>query len=52
MQSFPSIDRVNELLDDIADSIPVELYKGLSAGIILLENSKIHKKLLIKTFIY
>lgn len=48
MQSFPSIDRVNELLDDIADSIPVELYKGLSAGIILLENSKIHKEAINK----
>lgn len=44
MQNFPDIDRVNEILNEIADSIPNELYKGLSAGIVLLENAKVHKE--------
>ena len=44
MQNFPDIDRVNDILDEIADNIPNELYKGLSSGIVLLESSKTHEQ--------
>ena len=35
-----TIDRVNDLLDDIADSIPAALFDGLNGGINLLEEAK------------
>jgi len=33
-----------ELLDDIADSLPLDLYRNLNGGIILLPEIKIHPK--------
>lgn len=42
MDEFPSIERVNEILNGLADSIPQEYYQGLSGGVILLDTYKIH----------
>ena len=35
-----TIDRVNDLLDDMADSFPATLFDGLNGGINLLEEAK------------
>ena len=35
-----SIDEVNDLLDDVADSFPEELFDGLNGGVNLLEEAK------------
>ena len=35
-----TIDRVNDLLDDMADSFPAALFDGLNGGINLLEEAK------------
>ncbi len=37
-----TIDETNEMLNDIADEIPLDLYRELSGGIILLPQAKIH----------
>lgn len=39
-----TIDETNDILDEIADSMPFELYRELSGGIILLPQTKIHPK--------
>lgn len=41
---FPDIDTVHEILDEIAESLPIEFYEGLNNGIILLEEFKLHPK--------
>lgn len=35
-----TIDRVNDLLDDMADSFPAALFDGLNGGINLLEEGQ------------
>ena len=35
-----TIDRVNDLLDDMADSFPAALFDGLNGGINLLEEDR------------
>ncbi len=40
--SFPSIDRVHELLDEIAEELPKEFYDELNEGIVLLPEVKYH----------
>jgi predicted Zn-dependent protease with MMP-like domain len=37
-----TIDEVSEILDDIVDEIPEDLFKDLNGGIILLEECKPH----------
>ncbi len=39
-----TIEETNEMLNEIADTIPLELYRELSGGIILLPQAKIHPK--------
>lgn len=42
MNDFPSIEEVHTILDEIATEIPVEFFKRLNEGIVLLEEYKIH----------
>ncbi|MDO5717860.1 MAG: metallopeptidase family protein [Tissierellia bacterium] len=44
MEDFISIDRMHEILDEIAQDIPRDFYKGLSGGIVLLPDAKLHKE--------
>lgn len=39
-----TFDECAEMLDEIADSMPVELYRELNAGISLLPQAKVHPK--------
>lgn len=39
-----TIEQTNDILDEIADSMPFELYRELSGGILLLPEHKIHPK--------
>ena len=39
-----SIEETNDILDEIADSIPYELYRELNGGIVLLPEAKLHPK--------
>lgn len=39
-----TIDETNEMLNEIADTIPLDLYRELSGGIILLPQAKMHPK--------
>jgi hypothetical protein len=41
-----TIDETNDILDEIADSMPQELYRELSGGILLLPQAKIHPQAL------
>lgn len=49
---FPSIDRVHEILDEIAESLPKVFYKELNGGIFLMEEEKIHPKSIDKSPLY
>lgn len=42
MNSFPTMERVNALLDEIADEIPIEFFTDLHGGILLVEAPKKH----------
>lgn len=42
MSKFPTIDEVNDILDQIAEGLPEEFFKELNKGIILLPECKIH----------
>lgn len=42
MEEFMSIDEMNEHLDQIAEKIPRDFYKGLTGGIVLVPETKIH----------
>lgn len=42
MNKFPSIDEVHIILDKIAEEIPVEFFKDLNEGIVLLPQYKLH----------
>lgn len=39
-----SIEEVEDILEDIANTIPLELYRNLNGGIVLIESEKIHPK--------
>jgi len=39
---FPDIDTIHENLNNIADSLPEKIYKGLNGGISLVEEIKYH----------
>lgn len=42
MSSFPSIDKVEAMLDEISEEIPKEFFKELNEGVVLLPQSKTH----------
>lgn len=42
MDSFPTIDEIYDMLEDISEEIPTSFYKELSGGIILEEDIKYH----------
>lgn len=42
-REFISIERMNEILDEIATALPRDLFKGLNGGILLLPEHKYHK---------
>lgn len=42
MCSFPSIDEVHKILNEIAEEIPAEFFNKLNQGIILLPEYKLH----------
>ncbi len=42
MDNFPTIDELHEILDQIAEEIPVEFFHKLNQGIILLPEYKLH----------
>lgn len=41
MSEFISIDRMHEMLDEIAEELPVEFFNKLNGGIVLLPEEKI-----------
>src|SRR5690554_5508947 len=43
MDSFPDIDRVHEILDNIAEKLPKEFFQKLNEGVVLLPGYKLHK---------
>jgi predicted Zn-dependent protease with MMP-like domain len=43
MQVFPSIDEINNILDEIVLEIPKEFFYELNEGIVLLPEFKLHK---------
>ncbi|MDY0236243.1 MAG: metallopeptidase family protein [Gudongella sp.] len=44
MYDFPDIDRVNEILDEIAETLPADFFKELNEGVVLLPQRKNHPK--------
>lgn len=42
MKSFPSIDKINNMLNNIAEEIPEEFFNKLNEGIVLLPEYKLH----------
>lgn len=44
MDTFPTIEEVNIMLDHIAEGLPAEIFKDLNEGIVLLPSYKLHKK--------
>jgi predicted Zn-dependent protease with MMP-like domain len=44
MNGFPSIEEINEILDEITLEIPNEFFRELNEGIVLLPEFKVHKK--------
>lgn len=51
-KSFPSIDRVHEMLDEIAEELPKEFYEKLNEGIVLLPQVKYHPESRDPDFLY
>jgi len=44
MEGFPEIDRVHQMLDEIAETLPVEFFNRLNEGVVLLPQHKYHPK--------
>lgn len=42
MDNFPSIEEVHNMLDNIAEELPMDIFKDLNEGIVLLPQYKIH----------
>ncbi len=42
---FPDIDTIHEMLDEISDRIPLDIYKELNGGIVLVEEIKYHPEM-------
>lgn len=49
---FPSIDRVHEMLDEIAEELPKEFYDKLNEGIVLLPQVKYHPESRESDYLY
>ncbi len=52
MDRFPSIDEINNMLDEIVETIPRELFKDLNEGIVLLPEYKLHLESKFKDKLY
>lgn len=52
MNNFPSINEIHEMLDEIAEEIPRDLFKELNQGIVLLPEYKIHPESRINDKLY
>lgn len=44
MNDFPDIDRVHDILDQIAETLPKEFFDRLNEGVVLLPQHKMHPK--------
>jgi predicted Zn-dependent protease with MMP-like domain len=44
MGEFPDIDTVHQMLDEIAETLPVEFFNKLNEGVVLLPQHKYHPK--------
>lgn len=44
MNEFPDIDRVHEMLDEIAENLPEDFFNKLNEGVVLLPQLKYHPK--------
>lgn len=44
MPSFPTIDQVHEMLENVIDEVPQAFFKDLSGGVILVEHAKKHRE--------
>lgn len=44
MSDFPSIDQVHEILNDISEELPVDFFKELNEGVVLLPEVKLHRE--------
>lgn len=42
MYDFPEIDRVHQMLDEIAEGLPIEFFKELNEGVVLLPQREYH----------
>lgn len=42
MDKFPTIDEVHIILDEIVDEIPMEYFRDLNEGVVLLQRYKLH----------
>ncbi len=42
MNNFPTIEEVHEILDEIAEELPIEFFEELNEGVVLLPEHKIH----------
>lgn len=52
MSSFPTIEEVHTMLDEIAEEIPEEFFEKLNEGIILLPEYKIHPESRLEDKLY
>lgn len=44
MDGFPDIERVHQILDEIAETLPPEFFNKLNEGVVLLPQHKYHPK--------
>lgn len=44
MEQFPSIEEVNDILNEIAEKLPKDFFENLNEGIVLLPKYKLHPK--------
>jgi len=52
MDRFPSIDEIHNMLDEIAEALPRELFKELNGGIVLIPDYKLHPESKSKDKLY
>lgn len=44
MEDFPDIEEIQQILEEIAETIPAEFFKKLNEGVVLLPQHKYHPK--------
>ena len=44
METFPDIDQIQQMLEEISESIPEEFFRKLNEGVVLLPQHKYHPK--------